>query len=125
MTEGVRVEACLSRLVAQEGEGFVGRELPTPYKRKQGKEYYSNAANLTLRREELAYVEGFVIGPDPPLPIPHAWCVDPEGGVVDVTLAVPERSIYLGVRFSREEIASYIASGNPLRPLMQRLLADV
>jgi hypothetical protein len=107
-------------LVAEQGEGFVGRERPKTYRSRRKKECYSNSVALTLAREGLSYVEGFVAISTVPVPIEHAWCVDEEG-VVDVTLKEPEKAFYLGIRFSRAEIAAHVASGSRERPLVERV----
>jgi hypothetical protein len=66
---------------------------------------FHNAGQLAMVKKELTFVEGFVLRGKLPLPIHHAWCVTPEGFVVDPTLRTdpahdtPGREYY-GVPFS-------------------------
>lgn len=94
--------------ILQHGEEFEPQALPEEYEYGAPKLCFANALILAAT-SGLVYVQGYAFGPFG-LPIPHAWNVDAEGGLVDTTwqseetdsgLRVPmPGSAYLGVRFS-------------------------
>lgn len=50
---------------------------------------FMNSLNLALEYPDLVYVEGYAIPDlDIPIPIHHAWCLDPDRRVVDTTWSV-------------------------------------
>lgn len=51
---------------------------------------YHNSQLLARRRKGLRYVEGVALGV---IPTHHAWCVDPDGRVIDATWASVEPSL--------------------------------
>ncbi len=78
-------------------------------KRKEPKECFKNATILMLSDLDLTYVEGKVGVHG--LPIDHAWCVDPDGFVIDPTLdfgiagdGMDRITGYFGVPFRREYV---------------------
>lgn len=93
--------------VLRHGESFESIALPDEYEYGLPKLCFGNAIALALLRG-LGYVEGYAMGPFG-LPIHHAWNVDEEGRLIDVTWSaihdeegrrpIPD-SAYLGVRFS-------------------------
>lgn len=102
----------------EHGEFFTPRKTPEKYPLLAAKACFSNSLVLASYFPELTYVEG-IIWSAPAInaltgqpvglhrPVHHAWCVEPDGGVVEVTyvstklaiLAVRENHAYLGVRF--------------------------
>lgn len=67
-------------------------------KRGTMKECYRNAYLASLHNKTLVYVEGYAIPANVPLPLAHAWCVDMEGHIHEVTW--PEKGLdYFGVPF--------------------------
>lgn len=62
------------------------------------KECYSNAGQLAIDNDGLTYVEG--IATTAIIPLSHAWCVDPEGRVIDPTWFDHEETDYFGVEFA-------------------------
>ena len=85
------------------------------YDRGEPKQCFANAENLAVFHDELTYVEGLAtrLGA---IPIPHAWCVDADGRVVEPTwLPDPEcDSIppvgqweYLGVPFKTDWLVNW------------------
>lgn len=91
----------LSLFIERNGKLWRGRSLPSHYKRGPSKECFRNAALLAVNEPRLAYVEGYGLRAGLALPIHHAWCVDEEDAVVDVTWSDPEHCAYYGVRFVR------------------------
>lgn len=66
---------------------------------------FHNSGELAMARKDLTYVEGFVWRGKLPIPLHHAWCVTPEGFVVEPTLREhrdydAHGREYLGVPFS-------------------------
>jgi hypothetical protein len=63
---------------------------------------FMNAGNLAIANPEMTYVEGYVrlLGS---IPIEHAWCMDPDGVVVDPTLKTGEDiDHYFGAAFTTD-----------------------
>lgn len=69
------------------------------YPRGPAKQCYKNATQLALDCPELTYVEGVAQGGA--LLIPHAWCIDPEGRVIEATWPVPGQA-YWGAAYDTE-----------------------
>ena len=90
--------------VSKNGELFTSCKYPKKYIEFRGekRDCYRNAFQLMMSNSELTYVEGYGISKTIPLPIPHAYCVDEEGNVVDPTWDDQEDCIYFGVKFSSE-----------------------
>lgn len=84
--------------VLQLGSGFPWRPLPDGMRMRAAKQCYENAARLTLREpKKFLYVEGIALGVI--APVPHAWCIDREGYVVDPTWRNVDERRYFGVPF--------------------------
>lgn len=84
-------------LVLRHGREFAGRPLPARYAQGTPKHCFYNAQTLAARsRGRLRYVEGFGIT-SIGLPLPHAWCIDPDERLVDPTWQTPESCYYYGV----------------------------
>lgn len=86
--------------VSQHGRTWTPGTKPKGIEWGRIKNCYQNAAELVLydNRRELIYVEGYAAGI---IPVMHAWCVTPEGVVVDNTWRTPGTD-YFGIPFSRE-----------------------
>jgi len=84
------------------GRAFVAAALPKDVRKTTNGHSFDNSLRLATRRHPaLVYAEGKVtsVVEGDPL-IEHAWCVTPEGVVVDPTLEHPEQHEYFGVTFS-------------------------
>lgn len=57
---------------------------------------YMKSRLLAQDDQSLDYAEGWALAPDG-VPTRHAWCVDPEGRVVDAEWPTPEALTYFGV----------------------------
>lgn len=57
---------------------------------------YANSQFLVKRRKGWRYVEGYAISA---IPTEHAWCVDPEGNVIDPTWDDDHPVDYFGIAF--------------------------
>lgn len=86
------------------------RPLPRAVKPMTPKHCFDNALRLSRRRRGFRYVEGYALGV---IPVHHAWCVDPEGYVIDPTWAsiTPDMvdgndigTSYFGVVFDPDEV---------------------
>jgi hypothetical protein len=53
------------------------------------------------RKRGLTYCEGFVLRAAMPIAIHHAWAIDDDQRVIDVTLSDPKACIYRGVPIPR------------------------
>jgi hypothetical protein len=84
------VEKSPAALLLQYGAEYPDRR-PAPW-RGTPKACYANAQYLVKRRPGWRYVEGFATAL---VPIEHAWCLNPDGQVIDPTLE--QASDYFGV----------------------------
>lgn len=79
--------------------------------RGKQKECFGNAAKLVLREPSLTYVEGYATAI---IPFHHAWCVTPDGTIVEPTLRIGKRDKdhlprgYFGVPFDWEFVCAYL-----------------
>lgn len=103
----------------QHGRFYSGRVIPDRFEqfRGPGGHCFDNACLAAQACPELRYVEG-VYSTGNAHPMPHAWCIDPDGGVVELTAPTtnleryhnekglpfisPERWGYWGVIFQPE-----------------------
>lgn len=86
--------------------GRIWRSQPYSGFRGKMKACFKNATHLVYDDDGYAdggftYVEGFAIGLAV-ISVQHAWCIDREGGVVDMTWDEPENAIYCGIPFKRK-----------------------
>jgi hypothetical protein len=97
--------ASVGQLLADKGQFDNPQSLPEEYECGAQKECYKNSALLALSNRDLTYVEGYVIPSGVPIPVAHAWCVDRQNNVIDVTLREPGKA-YLGIHFDRDFLTS-------------------
>lgn len=101
----LQLEASLGQLGAKltlaAGDAQPHVALQHEYPRGPAKQCYQNATQLALDWPDLTYVEGLAQGGS--LLIPHAWCIDPEGRVVEATWPVPGHA-YWGAAYDTEFI---------------------
>jgi len=86
------------------GRLFTPRSFPSKYRKWRGKPKAClyNAVELALSFPKLDYVEGYALpAKGLPLPIPHSWCVDDEGKVVDPTWHKVVGLEYFGLAFDK------------------------
>jgi hypothetical protein len=61
---------------------------------------FENSILLAGRfKTKLRYVEGYAVDMDIGVPLEHAWCIDANDGVVDITWSGPRQCLYYGVSF--------------------------
>ena len=78
-------EFTIEEFVLEHGESFGPRiELPEGIEYGKAKECFGNAFGVAMNHRELTYAEGFAYTPGL-LSVPHAWVVDKQGQVIDVT----------------------------------------
>jgi len=86
--------------ILQNGKHFIPQSLPQHLVKYQGrkKECFKNAYQFA--GNGFTYVEGYAFSI---IPVEHAWCVDNEGKVYEITWDEPG-SEYFGVQFNFEYI---------------------
>jgi len=89
--------------VVRIGVACTAQPLPRSFRQGPPHECFDNAAKLARNGDGLRYCEGFAAHPKAMVPFHHAWTVDDDFRVIDVTLQQPETYAYLGVPFSQEE----------------------
>lgn len=72
----------IATLVLTHGIEQVGAGKPAGVRYGKPKLCFTNALNLAMDRKDLVYMEGYGAWHIPTL---HAWCVDPQGRVIDPT----------------------------------------
>ena len=97
-------------LLIQHGRLFQPQPLPSRYRRRPPKECFANAFKLAAQAG-LGYVEGVALFADTAVPLPHAWCVDDDDRVIDVTWPKPGLA-YFGLVFPLARVAKSWAEDN-------------
>lgn len=99
---------CLEDFVLKEGY-LMGDRSPRSDKIRRGKmkECFRNAYLLALSRPHMTYCEGYAAGIGI-MPVMHAWCIDENGQVVDVTWK--DGRNYFGVPFKIAYVSRIIRS---------------
>jgi len=83
------------------GRAFIAAALPKDIRKTPNGHSFDNSLRLATRRHPaLTYAEGKASSAIEGSLIEHAWCVTPDGVVVDPTLEHPEQHEYFGVAFS-------------------------
>jgi hypothetical protein len=96
--------ALLQRYLLARGTECIAQALPKKYGRGQKRECFRNAIRLAKRNPNtLRYVEGYALGSALPILIHHAWVIDAEDRVIDVTWDEPETCHYFGRVFTVAE----------------------
>jgi hypothetical protein len=73
------------------------------------KSCFLNATAIVLVRDDVAYVEGYALDPNIPIPLQHAWLVDSNGRVIDPTWADNKGHVYYGIAFKRDFLADALS----------------
>lgn len=98
--------SCIEDFLLREGQEFKHIDFDHKYPYGEIKNCYQNAADLAIRHPELTYVEGYATVVIPTL---HAWLVDKEDRVIDVTwqdFGEYEPHGYWGVKFPQRVLMS-------------------
>lgn len=82
--------------ILKHGRAYEAAPLPSTIRRGPKKECFINALRIT-DNDELTYCEGYGLRASVGMPIHHAWCVTPNGVVVDPTWDDPEECQYFGI----------------------------
>jgi len=108
----LRVEAQLggvgAKFLVNAGRVYTERRTKHPYGKKPPGQCYLNAFELALAHPELSYCEGRALSMGI-VPLEHAWCVDADGKVVDVTREEYDTVDYVGVAFSEAFLEPWVA----------------
>ena len=100
------VYSCTEDLLLRHGRFFRPQPLPVGYSRGPIGDCYRNAQKWAGLRG-LRYVEGKALGI---LPVDHAWLVDEDNGVIEVTWDEPG-AVYFGLCFSLAEACAALIKG--------------
>lgn len=95
---------CPQHLVAEFGIEF--KEV-LDYRRGEGppKQCFSNTFKACLADESLIYCEGYATSPQVGgIPIHHAWCVNEQGQVIDLTTNLED---YFGIPFTHKAMLDH------------------
>ncbi|MDE3039662.1 MAG: hypothetical protein KGJ82_03660 [Nitrospirota bacterium] len=100
---GAEIPDAAHRFLERYGRPWHPAPLPNSVPRGPENQCWNNARDLALAHSAWSYVEGVVPLPckKGDVPIPHAWCVDEHGVVIDNTWpdALPQPQHYVGVPF--------------------------
>lgn len=108
---GGKMHPTLHELVAQKGTAYRPQPLPADKEHLRGPVggCYKNVTDVVLGFDGhtpepgLTYVEGYALSAQIPLPIHHAWAVDGDGNVLELTWPEPGAE-YLGIPMSKETL---------------------
>lgn len=105
LTKGVG----LVPFVLNAGKLYTPAKRPKGLRKKAFRKCFENALHLARANPGLIYVEGYAISIIACL---HAWCVTPEGIVVDLTWQNPENCAYYGVPFDTDKATAQTVRQN-------------
>lgn len=71
--------------VQQHGQAYPARPRPRGYRRGRPRLCFNNSAERARDDASVTYCEGYAWDPWLPFPIPHAWLIGADGGVIDLT----------------------------------------
>jgi hypothetical protein len=98
--------------LAEHGRYFTPAPRPKGIRRRAAQACFRNAATLVIDRPDLTYCEGIARKvSSAAFWVHHAWCIDADGRVVDVTWQ-PEGVAYYGVAEPLERLLPRILSGS-------------
>lgn len=93
-------------IIIKLGRWFKPTERPADMVKGADKECYRNAGLLAIEKsKELVYVEGFADSGF--FPMPHAWCVNKKGHVIETTWSSAGK-VYFGIPFNTEFLNTVI-----------------
>lgn len=107
--------------VLQHGRAFQAAPRPKGVRKQRDKMCFSNAFHLAESKGYI-YVEGWAISF---IPAHHAWCVTPDGIVVDPTWRKPEGASYFGVPFRKEYLYKVMCESNTYGVFFKRETHDL
>lgn len=95
----------IGELLISRGEAFSGESLPRRISRGTAKECFSNAS-LYLINNPIGhrYFEGYAVNRKLRLMLHHAWVVNEQGKVIDLTWDDAEDCLYFGVSLDQKEL---------------------
>lgn len=102
--------AGMEDLLQQHGQFWAAGKLPRGVRYGVPKHCFQNAQDLVDKHPtKYRYVEGLALGV---IPVHHAWCVTPDGTVVDPTWRDGATSTYFGVEIPRETFHAHRTEDN-------------
>lgn len=101
-----RLQLFTPRFLLAAGQAYGDRLFEHGFKRGEQGACYRNAFQLAHENPELTYCEGRALSGGI-VPMGHAWCIDPEGRVIDNTWRGPETD-YFGVAFRTDWMAMWL-----------------
>jgi hypothetical protein len=113
----------LYSVVLDHGKEYQAAPLPAGIDRGAPKQCFQNALNIA-DDSELAYTEGYMLRPGVPLLVHHAWCVTPDGVVVDPTISDPETCGYYGIEFQVDWVFGLGYLGTAIEKYAARLIDE-
>lgn len=92
------VAASPAAYLLKHGRVWSPKVTPQDVRRGKARRCYVNAFELALANPgRYFYVEGYATSA---IPVPHAWCVDRQGRVIDRTPYWEESTDYFGIKFT-------------------------
>lgn len=97
----------IPEFILSNGIDCAAQALPDGFIQGQPRKCFENSARLVAHVKDLIYCEGFVTTPRAPFPIHHAWAIDLDRNVIDLTLEEPQLCAYVGVTINWLEYAAH------------------
>jgi hypothetical protein len=109
--------------VLERGREYEPAPLPAGISRGAPRQCFQNALNIA-DDDGLVYTEGYMLRPGVPILVHHAWCVTPDGVVVDPTIPDPETCGYYGIEFQADWVFGLGYFGTAIEKYAARLLDE-
>lgn len=80
---------------------------------------YHNAVKVVIGRDNLSYVEGFVVDEESPIPIKHGWVETADGTIWELTFPEDriEGCVYFGVEYPTADVTEAALAHEAVYPM--------
>lgn len=99
--------ALMQRFILEKGRAWIPQALPKPFERLTPKNCFQNSYVLAELDHHYKFVEGLALNQNVDMLVHHAWCVDADNRVVDLTWEKPAECLYFGIRFNHFRVVKH------------------
>lgn len=102
------------QLLLTHGQGYEGRARPKGQRKLQDKMCYMNSQRALILdgydQQGFTYCEGMAMRKSMGIPCTHAWLVDKNRNVLDLTWSDPKDALYWGIEFEMRIVQEHMHS---------------